>query len=60
MFRRPRSVHLHFFGTATLSFAAGIRSEPGDVFEVQCPEFGEPLRNPLERTAAAAPLVRSL
>jgi len=60
MFRRPRSVHLHFFGTATLSFAAGIRCEPGDVFEVECPEFGEPLRNPLERMTAAAPLVRSL
>ena len=60
MFRRPGSVHLHFFGTATLSFAAGIRSEPGDVFEVECPQFGEPLRNPLERTPAAAPLVRAL
>ena len=60
MFRRPRSVHLHFFGTSTLSFAAGIRTRAGDVFEVECPEFGEPLRNPLERAAAAAPLVRSL
>lgn len=60
MFRRPRSVHLHFFGTATLSFAAGIRSEPGDVFEVECPEFGEPLRNRLERVVAAAPPVRAL
>lgn len=60
MFRRPGSVHVHFFGTATLSFAAGIRSEPGDVFEIECPDFGEPLRNGLERVAAPAPGVRAL
>jgi hypothetical protein len=35
------------FGTATLSFAAGIRAEPGDVFEIAAPDFGLPLRNPL-------------
>ena len=28
--RVPGDVHLHFFGTATLSFADGIRVEPGD------------------------------
>ena len=60
MFRRPGSVHLHFFGTATLSFAAGIRSEPGDVFEIECPDFGEPLRNALERIAAPSVAVRAL
>ena len=60
MFRRPGSVHLHFFGTATLSFAAGVRCEPGDVFEIECPEFGEPLRNGLERVEARAPSVRQL
>lgn len=45
--RRPGDVHLHFFGTATLSFADGIRAEPGDVFEIELPELGAPLRNPL-------------
>ncbi|MEO8180079.1 MAG: AraD1 family protein [Deltaproteobacteria bacterium] len=60
MFRRPGSVHLHFFGTATLSFAAGVRCEPGDVFEIECPDFGEPLRNGLERVEARAPSVRQL
>jgi hypothetical protein len=60
MFRRPGSVHLHFFGTATLSFAAGIQSEPGDVFEIECSDFGEPLRNGLERVETRAPSVRAL
>jgi len=47
--RRPGDVHLHFFGTATLSFADGIKTEPGDVFEVDLPELGAPLVNPLAR-----------
>jgi hypothetical protein len=50
--RRPGDVHLHFFGTATLSFADGIAALPGDVFEVELPELGAPLRNPLARVAA--------
>jgi hypothetical protein len=50
--RRPGDVHLHFFGTATLSFADGIAAEPGDVFEVELPELGAPLINPLARAAA--------
>ena len=50
--RRPGDVHLHFFGTATLSFADGVRAEPGDVFEVDLPELGAPLANPLRTVAA--------
>ncbi len=46
-FRRPGDVHVHCFGTATLSFAAGIRTEAGDVFEISAPPFGLPLTNPL-------------
>jgi len=42
-------VHLHFFGTATLSFADGIQAAPGDVFEVELPDLGAPLANPLAR-----------
>ena len=45
--RRPGDIHLHFFGTATLSFADGVRTEPGDVFEVELPDLGAPLRNTL-------------
>ncbi|QRK86466.1 FAH family protein [Pseudomonas granadensis] len=44
-FLRPGDVHIHFFGTATLSFADGIRTQPGDVFEISQAEFGEPLVN---------------
>jgi len=46
-FRRPGDVHCHFFGTATLSFSAGVTAEPGDVFEIEASPFGRPLRNPL-------------
>jgi len=48
-FRRPGDVHCHFFGTATLSSAAGIFAQPGDFFEISAPEFGRALRNPLVR-----------
>ncbi|WP_372019410.1 AraD1 family protein [Tistrella mobilis] len=47
LFRHPGDVHVHMFGTATLSFAAGLRTEPGDVFEIEVPGFGLPLRNRL-------------
>ncbi|MCE9683652.1 AraD1 family protein [Halomonas alkalisoli] len=46
-FRRPGDVHVHFFGTATLSFADGIQTRDGDRFEIELAEFGRPLRNPL-------------
>jgi hypothetical protein len=44
-FLRPGDIHVHFFGTATLSFADGVRTQPGDTFEISLPEFGEPLVN---------------
>ncbi|MFB2550544.1 AraD1 family protein [Ensifer soli] len=47
LFRQPGDVHVHMFGTATLSFGDGIRTEAGDVFEIEAPGFGLPLRNPL-------------
>lgn len=46
-FRRPGDVHVHFFGTATLSFADDVRTREGDRFEIEIPVFGRPLRNPL-------------
>ena len=46
-FRRPGDVHVHYFGTATLSFADKVKPEPGDVFEIAADPFGRPLRNPL-------------
>jgi hypothetical protein len=60
VFRQPGDVHVHMFGTATLSFADGIRTEGGDVFEIEAPEFGLPLRNPLEIAAPVPVTVRAL
>ncbi|MCW5667922.1 MAG: FAH family protein [Piscinibacter sp.] len=45
--RRPGDVHLHFFGTATLSFADGVKVEPGDRFEIEQPALGAALVNPV-------------
>lgn len=50
--RRPGDVHLHFFGTATLSFADQVSTQEGDVFEIELSELGAPLRNPLRRVAS--------
>lgn len=47
IFRQPGDLHVHYFGTATLSFADGIRTEPGDTFEIEVADFGQPLRNTL-------------
>lgn len=55
-FRRPGDVHVHFFGTATLSFADGIKVREGDRFEIRISEFGRALRNPL-RVEADAPAI---
>ena len=45
MFRQPGDVHCHYFGTATLSFSAGISVQDGDLLEIEAPGFGKPLRN---------------
>jgi hypothetical protein len=47
IFRQPGAAHVHFFGTATLSFGDGIRTQHGDIFEIESPLFGRPLRNTL-------------
>jgi hypothetical protein len=55
LFRQPGDVHIHMFGTATLSFSQGVRVEAGDVFEIEAADFGLPLRNPLAIASAPAP-----
>ena len=52
LFRRPGDIHVHFFGTATLSFADGFEIREEDVFEIAAAPFALPLRNPLARAAA--------
>jgi hypothetical protein len=49
-FRRPGDLHVHMFGTATLSVGAGVTTQDGDVFEISAPDFGQPLRNTLQVT----------
>ncbi|HEX7820146.1 MAG TPA: AraD1 family protein [Sphingobium sp.] len=50
-FRRAGDVHVHFFGTATLSFSDQIVTQAGDVFEVEADAFTLPVRNPLRQAA---------
>lgn len=57
-FRQPGDVHCHYFGTATLSFANGITTQPGDTFEISAPEFGKPLRNTIWRSAKEPALIQ--
>ncbi|KQQ40178.1 FAH family protein [Duganella sp. Leaf126] len=47
LFRRAGDVHIHFFGTATLSVADNIVVKEGETFEIEAPQFGPALRNKL-------------
>lgn len=49
LFRRPGDVHVHFFGTATLSCADGVETRDGDVFAIGAAPFRHELRNTLRR-----------
>ncbi len=60
LFRRPGDVHVHFFGTATLSFSDGVTCQEGDVFEISAAPFTLPVRNPLQRAAAVDVAVKVL
>jgi len=60
LFRHPGDVHVHMFGTATLSFADGVRTQPGDVFEIEEAQFGLPLRNSVAWDASETVTVKPL
>ncbi|MEO6014563.1 MAG: AraD1 family protein [Devosia sp.] len=60
LFREPGDVHVHMFGTATLSFADGIKTEPGDVFEIAEKQFGLPLTNSVAWDKAEKVKIRTL
>jgi hypothetical protein len=60
LFRRPGDVHVHFFGTATLSFSDGIKPQDGDVFEIEAKPFSLPLRNPLTTDKPSGFAVKAL
>jgi hypothetical protein len=59
-FRRPGDIHVHFFGTGTLSFTDGVRTLPGDVFEISAAPFTLPLRNVLGVAVSPQVAVRAL
>jgi hypothetical protein len=58
IFRQPGDLHVHYFGTATLSFADGIKTQTGDTFEIEVAEFGQPLRNTLSFAPETSGAVR--
>jgi hypothetical protein len=60
VFRQPGDVHVHFFGTATLSFSEGITTQVGDEFEIEAAPFTLPLRNALAQADAQAVTVKAL
>lgn len=60
MFRRPGDLHAYFFGAPILSCANGVEAKPGDLFEIDVPSFGQPLRNAMVAVPKAEFTVRSL
>jgi len=60
LFRRPGDVHVHFFGTATLSFSAGFQTRVGDVFEIEAAPFLYPVRNMLAQAPERPVTVRAM
>ncbi|AEF56230.1 AraD1 family protein [Marinomonas posidonica] len=60
IFRQPGDLHVHMFGTATLSFADGVQAREGDVFEIVSPTFGLPLRNTFSEAAPLSTEVSAL
>ncbi len=60
LFCNPGDIHVHVFGTATISFADGVRLREGDEMEIDCPQFGHPLRNPVRVAAPRTVKIRTL
>ncbi len=60
LFRRAGDVHIHFFGTATLSVADNIVVKAGETFEIEAPLFGPTLRNKLATYATGLAQVTPL
>ena len=58
--RRPGDVHVHFFGTAALSFADGVKLQDSDVMQVTVEGFGRALRNPVRVAGARQDLVTTI
>jgi hypothetical protein len=55
--RRPGDIHVHFFGTACLSFSDHVRLQDGDIMQIAAEGFGRPLRNPVRADKSTVVLV---
>ena len=60
IFRCPGDIHVHVFGTATISFSDGVKLKDEDIVEINCPTFGRPLVNRLRKVQMDPPLVKPL
>ncbi len=60
LFRQPGDVHVHCFGTATASFADGVKTKDGDVFEIIAAPFSYGLRNVLKTQSEEKVVVQAL
>ncbi len=60
VFRQPGDLHVHCFGTATASFADGVKTQDGDVFEITAAPFNYGLRNTLKTSAAETVAINTL
>ncbi|MGA9657796.1 MAG: AraD1 family protein [Asticcacaulis sp.] len=60
LFRQPGDVHVHCFGTATASFADGIKTQDGDVFEITAAPYAYGLSNKLVTRADEKVVVKAL
>lgn len=58
--RRPGDVHLHLFGCDASSGAAGVMIQDGDIFEIDAPVMGRPLRNEVRFEAPKSVSVKCL
>ena len=56
LFRRPGDIHIHFLGAGSISFADAVKTEEGDMFEIDVPEFGHPLSNSMTQEHGNAPV----
>lgn len=60
MFRRPGDLHAYFFGASILSCAHNVKTQSGDEFEIDAPDFGRPLRNKMMAEAKQPFTVKTL
>lgn len=59
-FLRPGDIHIHFFGTGTLSFGDGFKTQEGDTFKIESEIFGKPLHNSFEIPDSKNTIIKTL